>query len=93
MPFHWSELIIVGVIALLIFGPKRLPEIGSSIGKTIKEFQRSMREVTNPSANDPALPPAPRADATALPSASTSAAEAALTGSTSVPASAEPIKD
>jgi len=36
------------VIALLFFGPKRLPEMGSAIGKTIKEFQKSMREVTHP---------------------------------------------
>lgn len=58
MPFHWPDLIFVAVIALLIFGPKRLPEIGGSIGKTIKEFQKSMREVTEPKHNDAALPPA-----------------------------------
>jgi hypothetical protein len=28
MGFHWPELIIITVIALLIFGPKRLPEVG-----------------------------------------------------------------
>jgi sec-independent protein translocase protein TatA len=36
------------LIGLLIFGPKKLPEIGSSLGRTIREFQKSMREVTNP---------------------------------------------
>ena len=40
--FHWYELIPLVLIALLIFGPKKLPELGSSIGKTIKEFQKSM---------------------------------------------------
>jgi TatA/E family protein of Tat protein translocase len=46
--FHWYELIPLVLIALLIFGPKKLPELGSSIGKTIKEFQKSMREITEP---------------------------------------------
>jgi len=46
--FRWPELVVVVVIGLLFFGPKRLPEIGASVGKTIKEFQRSMREITEP---------------------------------------------
>ncbi len=41
-PVH---LAIILIIALLLFGPKRLPEIGSGIGKTIKEFRKSMNEV------------------------------------------------
>ena len=41
-PVH---LVIILVVALLIFGPKRLPEIGSGIGKTIKEFRKSMNEI------------------------------------------------
>ena len=41
-PVH---LVIILVIALLLFGPKRLPEIGAGIGKTIKEFRKSMNEV------------------------------------------------
>ena len=60
--FHWPELIIIVTIALLVFGPKRLPEMGSSIGRTIREFQKSMREVTQPeqpaTSATPALPPA-----------------------------------
>mgnify|MGYP001209480146 CR=1 FL=1 len=43
---HWPELVAVLVIALLIFGPKKLPEMGSAIGKSIKEFQKGMKEVT-----------------------------------------------
>ncbi len=65
MPFgaHWWDLIVVGAIALLFFGPKRLPEMGSAIGKTIKEFQKSMKEVTAPSPepSQTALPPATEA--------------------------------
>jgi sec-independent protein translocase protein TatA len=55
---HWPELIGLALIALLFFGPKRLPEMGSSIGKTIKEFKKSMAEVQEPAAKPPvALPP------------------------------------
>jgi sec-independent protein translocase protein TatA len=45
MGIHWTELLIVSVVALLIFGPKRLPEMGSAIGKTYKEFKKSLNEV------------------------------------------------
>ncbi|MDP3773340.1 MAG: twin-arginine translocase TatA/TatE family subunit [Gemmatimonadota bacterium] len=41
-----SEILMVLVIVLLVFGAKRLPEIGSAMGKGIREFKRSMREVT-----------------------------------------------
>ncbi len=48
MGFHTPELIIVLVVALLIFGPKKLPEMGSAIGKSIKEFRKGMNEITAP---------------------------------------------
>jgi sec-independent protein translocase protein TatA len=54
---HWWELVPLVLIALLIFGPKKLPELGSSIGKTIKEFQKSMREVTEKPDEQPTQPP------------------------------------
>jgi len=40
-----TELIIVLFIVFLIFGAKRLPEIGSGLGKAIKEFKRSSKEI------------------------------------------------
>ncbi|MDQ2887522.1 MAG: twin-arginine translocase TatA/TatE family subunit [Chloroflexota bacterium] len=46
--FHPVELIAILAIALLVFGPKRLPEMGASIGKSIKEFQKGMRELNEP---------------------------------------------
>ncbi len=38
------EMIVIMAIALLIFGPKKLPEIGRSIGKTIRSFQEASKE-------------------------------------------------
>lgn len=46
--FHGLDLIVILVVALLIFGPKRLPEMGASIGKSIKEFRKGMSELTSP---------------------------------------------
>ena len=45
---HLPELIIVLAVALLIFGPKKLPEMGSAIGKSIKEFRKGMSELGAP---------------------------------------------
>src|SRR5437868_15484979 len=45
---HAPELIILLVVALLIFSPNRLPEIGSGVGKFIKEFRKSVNEISNP---------------------------------------------
>lgn len=39
-------LILILVIALIIFGPKKLPEMGRAIGETLKEFKRSTRQLT-----------------------------------------------
>jgi sec-independent protein translocase protein TatA len=46
--FHGFDLVIILIIALLIFGPKKLPEMGSAIGKSIKEFRKGMNELTAP---------------------------------------------
>ena len=39
------ELILIFMVVLLLFGAKRLPEIGSSLGKGIREFKGSIREI------------------------------------------------
>jgi sec-independent protein translocase protein TatA len=39
------ELVLIFVVVLLLFGAKRLPEIGSSLGKGIREFKGSLREI------------------------------------------------
>lgn len=41
------ELLIIGIIAMLIFGPKQLPKLGRSLGETIKEFRGVGRELTS----------------------------------------------
>lgn len=41
------ELIIIFVIALIIFGPRKLPELGRSLGKSLAEFKRASNELRN----------------------------------------------
>ena len=41
------ELLVIGVIALVFFGPGKLPEIGGAIGRSIKGFKKSMEEPDN----------------------------------------------
>jgi sec-independent protein translocase protein TatA len=41
----FGELLLIGLIALLIFGPNKLPELGRSLGKTIREFRQGAREI------------------------------------------------
>lgn len=41
------EVLLIFLVVLLLFGAKRLPEIGSSLGKGIREFKGSLREIEN----------------------------------------------
>jgi len=36
------ELVIIGVVAVLVFGPKRIPELGGALGKTLRGFKDEM---------------------------------------------------
>ena len=47
-----SELILILVIALVIFGPSKLPEIGRAIGTSIKEFKKSICSISEDSENN-----------------------------------------
>ncbi len=40
----WMEIGVLVVLALIIFGPKRLPELGNSVGKAITNFKRGLKE-------------------------------------------------
>ena len=44
-PLGWQETIFIFVLALLIFGPKKLPELGKTIGKAMTEFRRASAEL------------------------------------------------
>jgi sec-independent protein translocase protein TatA len=46
-----THLIIILVIVLIIFGPGKLPELGSSIGKAIRDFKKAMAEPDEKSGN------------------------------------------
>ena len=43
----FPELIVIFVIALLVFGPKRLPELGRSLGRGMAEFRRASSDLRN----------------------------------------------
>ena len=42
-----SELLIIFVIALIVFGPRKLPELGRSLGKSLGEFKRASNDLRN----------------------------------------------
>jgi sec-independent protein translocase protein TatA len=41
----FPEMMIILIVALLVFGPKKLPEIGKSVGKAIREFKKTSEEI------------------------------------------------
>ena len=43
----FPELLVIFVIALIVFGPRRLPEIGKALGQGISEFKRASKELQN----------------------------------------------
>jgi TatA/E family protein of Tat protein translocase len=47
------ELIVIGILALLVFGPKKLPEIGKNVGAAIREFRRASRDIMSHFEEDP----------------------------------------
>jgi sec-independent protein translocase protein TatA len=46
----WAEVGLIAVAALLVFGPKKIPELGSALGKTLRGFKE---EVNKPDETDP----------------------------------------
>jgi sec-independent protein translocase protein TatA len=76
-PWH---LVVVLVVVLLIFGPKRLPEVGKSLGETIREFRKATTGEHKDSVSEATAPPAPAASAppaSVAPAASAAAPAAA----------------
>lgn len=42
----WPEVGMIAIVAILIFGPKRIPELGSALGKTLRGFKDELKEDT-----------------------------------------------
>ncbi|HEX4897196.1 MAG TPA: twin-arginine translocase TatA/TatE family subunit [Candidatus Limnocylindrales bacterium] len=66
MPFNFGpgELIILLIIALVVIGPGKLPEVGAALGKSIREFRRASTDVKEAVTVEPparAEPPKPAA--------------------------------
>jgi sec-independent protein translocase protein TatA len=62
-PWH---IVVVGVVAFLLFGAKRLPELGKGLGEGLKGFREGIKGVTDPAPAPPAqhnVTPAPAAPA------------------------------
>ena len=67
-----THILLFLVILLLLFGAKRLPEIGGALGKSIGEFKKSMRDIqTEANAPPPAPPPPPAASQPTIPPSTT----------------------
>ena len=43
-PLGWSELLIIFFIILIIFGPRKLPEVAEALGKSIQKFKRASKD-------------------------------------------------
>lgn len=61
MPFNIGpgELILVLIIALIVVGPGKLPDVGAAIGKSLREFRRAASDVSEAASAQPAATPAP----------------------------------
>ena len=41
----WPEVVIILIAAVLVFGPKKIPELGSALGKTLRGFKEGVSEI------------------------------------------------
>jgi len=48
MNIGWSEILVILLIILLLFGAKRLPELARSLGKSLREFKKGREELESP---------------------------------------------
>ncbi len=88
-----QELIIIFVIALIIFGPRRLPDLGKSLGRSIAEFKRASNELRNTLEEEIRVDDQRQSQAAATtpgPAATESAPTAAADSETTAPTESEP---
>ena len=88
-----QELILIFVIALLVFGPKNLPQLGRSLGRAMREFRRASAEFestirTNLQIDEPDPPPAPPTVTPDAPLVTTETSAPGTGGSEALPDSA-----
>ncbi len=62
-----TELLVVLVVILVLFGAKRIPEFAKGLGKGINEFKKASRDVTDAIENESTTPPPPAPKPTAAP--------------------------
>lgn len=48
-----TEMLLIGILLLIFFGPQKLPELGRSLGKGIQEFKKASREITDAVKEEP----------------------------------------
>jgi len=95
-PIGVPELILIFVVALIFFGPRKLPELGKSLGKSLAEFKRASNELRNTLDEEirqeerakaiPASTPAP----TVEPAPSIGPHDSTMHSSTAAPAATDP---
>ena len=79
MPFNIGpgELILILIIALVVLGPGKLPDVANSLGKSVREFRKAATDITDagkmdvPPPSAQASPPAPPLDTSVTPAAPT----------------------
>lgn len=52
MRFGWTEILVILLLVLVLFGARRLPELARSIGKSLTEFKKGMKDVTSDVTSD-----------------------------------------
>jgi TatA/E family protein of Tat protein translocase len=90
-----QEMLVIGVLALLVFGPSKLPELGRMVGRAMREFRRASDEFrstveTNLHINDPDPPPPEPVAAAVEPSPPLPSGLEPLTPETGPTSAAEP---
>jgi len=82
-PIH---IVLIVVVALLIFGPKKLPDMGRSIGKALSEFRSGAKEMSEGFRQEVSQPVTPQAAGPAIQSSTVSAPNASAASPTPNPA-------
>jgi TatA/E family protein of Tat protein translocase len=89
MPFNIGapELIVILIIALVVLGPGKLPDVASSLGKSIREFRRAASDVSDAARIDAPAQPATQPPAPAAPPVAAAPAVPAAPAEPTEPAS------